>query len=212
MPSEPGSAIRSRRIWLGSGCTAARVILERLSGAWVALTRVRHADDMIAADLTDFRLRLAAMEDLPKLRDVCRRSSLSNEGDRASLLAHPDALEFSDRAVADGRVRVAVIDDRIVGFATVLVTGQIGELEDLFVDPDWMRRGIATELVRDALANAREQRVARIEVTANGHALAFYESVGFISDGISQTQFGPGHRMHVDVPPWTSAVPAVDRY
>lgn len=166
---------------------------------------------MLATDLTDFRLRRAAMEDVPALRDVFRRSSLSNEGDRASLLAHPDALELSDRAVADGRVRVAVLDDRIVGFATVLVTGQIGELEDLFVDPDWMRRGIATELVLDALANARERGVARIEVTANGHALAFYESVGFVWDGMSETQFGRGHRMHIDVPLSPSGVPAVDR-
>ena len=165
-------------------------------------TRPRpYADDMVAANLTDFHLRLAAMEDVPALREVFRRSSLSNEGDRVSLLADPDALEFSDRAVADGRVRVAVIANRIVGFATVLVTGQIGELDDLFVDPDWMRRGIATELVLDALANAREQRIARIEVTANGHALAFYESAGFVADGICQTQFGPGHRMHIDVPP-----------
>jgi N-acetylglutamate synthase-like GNAT family acetyltransferase len=60
-----------------------------------------------------------------------------------------------------------------------LVTGQIGELEDLFVDPDWMRRGIATKLVLDALANAREQGIARIDMTANGHALAFYKKVGF---------------------------------
>jgi GNAT superfamily N-acetyltransferase len=167
---------------------------------------------MVATDLTDFRLRRAGMEDLPALRDVFRRSSLSNEGDRASLLAHPDALEFSGRAVADGRVRVAVIDDRIAGFATVLVTGQIGELEDLFVDPDWVRRGIATALVLDALANAREREVARIEVTANGHALAFYESVGFVWDGMSQTQFGRGYRMHVDIPLSSSGVPAVDRF
>jgi len=160
---------------------------------------------MDATDRTDFHLRLAAMEDLPALRDVYRRSSLSNERDRPSLLGHPDALEYSDRAVADGRVRVAVIDDRIVGFATVLATGQIGELDDLFVDPDWMRRGIATELVLDALANAREDGVARIEVTANEHALAFYESVGFVSDGTRQTQFGRGRRMHLDVPPSPSA-------
>jgi N-acetylglutamate synthase-like GNAT family acetyltransferase len=156
---------------------------------------------MVTTRLIDLRLRLAEIEDLPAIRDVFRRSSLSNEGDRASLLAHPDALEFSDRAVVEGRVRVAVIDNRIIGFATVLVTRQIGELEDLFVDPDWMRRGIATALVLDALAGAREQEVMRIEVTANGHALAFYESIGFVSDGMSQTQFGPGHRMHIDVPP-----------
>ena len=154
---------------------------------------------MAAADLADFRLRLAAMEDLPALRDLFRRSSLSNEGDRASLLAHPEALEFSDRAVADGRARVALIDDRIVGFATVLVTGQIGEFEDLFVDPEWMRRGIATELVLDVVESARERGLSRIEVTANPHALGFYEKLEFVHDGIVRTPFGPGHRMHRSV-------------
>ena len=76
---------------------------------------------------------------------------------------------------------------------------------------DWVRRGIATALVLDALANAREREVARIEVTANGHALAFYESVGFVWDGMSQTQFGRGFRMHVDIPLSSSGAPAVDR-
>ena len=193
------------------GLASARVILVRLSGAYVALSRVRHAGDMVAADLTDFRLRLATSDDLPALKDLFRRSSLSNEGDRQKLLAHPGALEFSGCAVEQGRVRVAVIDDRIVGFATVLVTGQIGVLYDLFVDPDWMRRGIARALVLDALARAKEQEVTRIEVTANGHALAFYMSVGFISDGMGETEFGPGYRMHIDVPPSPDAAQAVDR-
>src|SRR5262249_3813323 len=40
--------------------------------------------NMDATDPTDFQLRLAAMEDLPALRDVYRRSSLSNERDRRS--------------------------------------------------------------------------------------------------------------------------------
>jgi ribosomal protein S18 acetylase RimI-like enzyme len=154
---------------------------------------------MVATSPIDLGLRFATSDDLPALKDLFRRSSLSNEGDRQNLLAHPDALEFSGGAVEQGRVRVAVIDERIVGFATVLVTGQIGELDDLFVDPDWMRRGIATALVLDALARAREQDVTRIEVTANGHALAFYMSVGFISDGVAETEFGPGYRMHIDV-------------
>ena len=156
---------------------------------------------MVATSPIDFRLRLATSDDLPALKDLFRRSSLSNEGDRQNLLAHADALEFPGCAVEQGRVRVAVIDDRIVGFATLLVTGQIGELDDLFVEPDWMRRGIATALVLDALARAREQEVTRIEVTANGHALAFYMSVGFVSDGMAETEFGSGYRMHIDVSP-----------
>jgi len=146
-------------------------------------------------------LRFAEIADLPALSDVFRRASLSNEGDRASLLAHPDALEFSARAVDEGRVRVAAIENRIVGFATMVVTDQSGELDDLFVDPDCRRRGIATALVLDALDRAADQELTRIEVTANAHALAFYESVGFVSDGMRQTRFGPGNRMHINVPP-----------
>ena len=83
----------------------------------------------------------------------------------------------------------------------MVVTDQSGELDDLFVDPDCRRRGIATALVLDALDRAADQQLTHIEVTANPHALAFYESVGFVSDGMRQTRFGPGNRMHINVPP-----------
>ena len=140
-------------------------------------------------------IRVAVPADLGALRDLFRRSSLSNAGDRASLLAHPEALEFSGLAVDEGRTRVAVVDGRIVGFATLLGDG---ELEDLFVDPGWMRRGIGRALVLDAVALARAHGLARIEVTANGEALGFYESVGFVLDGAVETAFGRGSRMHLD--------------
>lgn len=145
----------------------------------------------------NFLIRHAVPADLGALREVYRRSSLSNEGDRAALLEHPDVLEFSPRAVHEHHVRVAVIDDRVIGFATLLPARQVGELEDLFVDPDWMLHGIARKLVLDAVDNARAHGLTRIEVTANPHALGFYEKVGFVSDGIIQTRFGPGHRMHL---------------
>jgi hypothetical protein len=45
---------------------------------------------------------------------------------------------------------------------------------------------------------ARSTYVARIAVDANPHALAFYESVGFVVDGPTATEFGPGLRMHGD--------------
>lgn len=157
-----------------------------------------HSPDAGAAEAL---IRVAVAADVGALREVYRRSSLSNEGDRAALLAHPEALEFARGAVDAHRVRVAVVGSRIVGFATVVPDGEVGELEDLFVDPDWMRRGIARMLALDAVDNARAQGLSRIEVTANPHALGFYESVGFVYDGIEQTPFGPGHRMHLCVCP-----------
>jgi predicted GNAT family N-acyltransferase len=53
-------------------------------------------------------------------------------------------------------------------------------------------------LVRDAVATATHRGVRRLEVTANEHAMAFYEQVGFVHDGVTQTRFGPGLRMHLD--------------
>ncbi len=149
-------------------------------------------------------IRIASAEpgDIDVLRRLYRRSSLSNEGDRAKLLANADVLELSDRCVSEGRARVAVTTDgRIVGFATPLVVGDALELEDLFVDPDWMSRGIGRALVRDVVETARRRGFSQIEVIANPHTVAFYEKVGFVVDGEVETRLGPGHRMYLAISP-----------
>lgn len=149
--------------------------------------------------MTAFRIRDAGPGDIAALRDVFRRSSLSNDGDRANLLAHPEVLELADEPVTEGRVRAAVSDDTVVGFAIWAPTQGALELEDLFVDPDQMRRGIGRALVRDVVAIASSRGTSRIEVTANEHARAFYTNVGFVADDYVQTTFGPAIRMHLDL-------------
>ena len=57
------------------------------------------------------------------------------------------------------------------------------ELEDLFVDPEAMRQGVATRLVLDAVTRAASEGVPWIEVTANRHAAEFYASAGFVHVG-----------------------------
>ncbi len=150
--------------------------------------------------MSDIRIRLGLQADLPVVRDLYRRASLSNSGDREALLAHPEVLVLTDEGITEGRMRVATsTHGQIVGFATTLQVGSALELEDLFVDPDWMRRGVARRLVLDVVALARREAAQRIEVTANPHAMTFYGAVGFVSDGAADTQFGPGVRMHLDV-------------
>jgi GNAT superfamily N-acetyltransferase len=139
-------------------------------------------------------IRDATVDDLPALGDVYRRASLSNEADRDVLLAHPEALDYSDEWVRQGFTRVAVVDDRVVGFATVVPRDDRGELEDLFVAPEEMRRGIARALINDAVERARTAGIARLDVTANEHAAAFYVAVGFVTTGTAETEFGPAPR------------------
>src|SRR4051812_7881914 len=141
----------------------------------------------------------ATSADLAALRDIYRRSSLSNDGDKPNLLANPDALRFSGNAVEEQRTRVATTaGGRVVGFATTLVSGGVIELEDLFVDPDWMRRGIGNELVRDAVRAAQDHGFSCIEVVANPHALEFYEQAGFVHERVVETRFGSASRMHLE--------------
>ena len=83
-------------------------------------------------------------------------------------------------------------DGTVVGFATVLLVDGVYELEDLFTDPDWMHRGIATVFIEDTVARACYDGIPRIEVTGNRQRRGFYESAGFVADGETATKFGTG--------------------
>ena len=146
-------------------------------------------------------VRAARAEDLDTMQGVFRRASLSNIDDRAALLAHPEALTLSDDLLRRGWACVATLaDGTVVGFASTRPTDATTlELDDLFVEPAWMRHGVARALMHSVASQAEAQGVARVEVTANKHALAFYRAVGFVCDGPADTEFGPGLRMHLDV-------------
>jgi GNAT superfamily N-acetyltransferase len=128
-----------------------------------------------------FRIRDSDRTDMEYLQGVFRRASLSNENDRDLLREHPEWLVLSDQGVLEGRMRVAVDGDgAVTGFATYLIADGLAELEDLFVDPPRMRQGIAAALVLDISARLHELGFERLEVTANPHATAFYDHLGFV--------------------------------
>jgi GNAT superfamily N-acetyltransferase len=140
-------------------------------------------------------IRLGTSADLADAASVYRRASLSNTGDRGNLLAHPEYLILGPEGLAEGRTHVAEEDGSVVAFATWAETSGPVELEDLFVDPAYRRRGIAAALVSRIAEVLRGQGAERLEVTANPHALDFYRAVGFIDCGIAETDFGAAPRM-----------------
>lgn len=150
------------------------------------------------ADDTSVRWALPLEHD--ELVELQRRSSMVWEEYQDDLLAHPDAIEVPVEPDGSLHIRVAVRDGQLVGFATVVPSSPgVGELDGLFVEPDFMRRGIGRVLIDDAVQNARADGVERIEVTANPRALGFYTRLEFVAVGEVPTRFGPGIRMHLDV-------------
>ena len=144
-------------------------------------------------------VRAATTDDIPALQAVFRRAALANAGDHALLASHPEFLEWPGASVAEGRTRVAEVAGHVVGFATTLARGDVAELEDIFTDPDWMRRGVGRALVADLVATARARGVTRIEVDANPHALAFYRDAGFVEVGPAVLEHGVGIRMSLTI-------------
>ena len=140
-------------------------------------------------------IRLGGPADLPAASNIYRSASLSNVGDRDNLLAHPEHLILGPEGLAEGRTYVAEEEGSLVGFATWIEADGIFELEDLFVDPVWRRRGIAMALVKRIAEVLRARGVERLEVTANPHALGFYHAAGFIDCGVAGTVFAAAPRM-----------------
>jgi GNAT superfamily N-acetyltransferase len=143
-----------------------------------------------------YAIRDATLADHQDVEGVFRRASLSNENDRGPLTQHPEWLVLPDRGIREGRMRLATDEeDVVVAFATFLIKGGVAELEDLFVDPEHRRRGIAKHLVLDISGRVRELGFETLEVTANPHAMAFYEYMGFDACGLVVTEFYEAPRM-----------------
>ena len=142
-------------------------------------------------------IRCAEPAESAALRDLHRRSSFVWQDDRANLERHPEVFGVAPEAIAERRVRVAIGDGgEMVGFATTSDAGEgASELDDLFVDPAAMRRGIGRALVEDVAAIAWDAGFRRMTVVAHPRNFPFYESVAFLAGEVTATQFGPAVRM-----------------
>jgi ribosomal protein S18 acetylase RimI-like enzyme len=147
------------------------------------------------------RIRDARPAEAAALASLQRRSSDVWEEYRAQLTANPGLIEPPQQAIAEGRVRVAVdASGRRLGFSVVLTAeGDRVELDDLFVEPDSMGRGVGRLLVADVISRAAAVPATGVDVTANPNALGFYERVGFRVTGEVATLFGRGIRMRLDL-------------
>ena len=67
---------------------------------------------------------------------------------------------------------------RVVGWAAAIDGGDVCWLDDLWIDPEWMGRGIGRQLFQHAAERGRQGGAARMEWEAERHAIGFYEKMG----------------------------------
>jgi GNAT superfamily N-acetyltransferase len=141
-------------------------------------------------------IRLGDPNERGVLENLQFRASTESPVYRQAILQHPDSISLASELLREGSVRVAQAEETPIGFSVLLAPVRgVCELDGLFVDPPWWRRGIGTALIFDAVRIARAHAALSIEVTANPLALRFYEKIGFSLLDQTQTRFGPAQRM-----------------
>jgi GNAT superfamily N-acetyltransferase len=139
------------------------------------------------------RIRPAVAAERQALRDLHRRASFIWEEDRVWLAAHAKVFGVAEGAIEAERARVAEdASGAVVGFAAV-APGSRGtwSLEDLFVEPARMRRGVGGALLEDAADLARVGGAVALSVIARERLRPFYERHGFVVVGAAETAFRP---------------------
>jgi GNAT superfamily N-acetyltransferase len=142
----------------------------------------------------DVSIRLARPEERKLLEDLQRRASLALGEYKEQLEAHPDAFDLPLAQIERGEVLVAEVDGETAGFAVVLIEDDHAELDGLFVQPQYWRRGIGAALIEAAVHEARRKGLS-LMVVANPSGREFYERCGFTLEGEAETRFGPALRM-----------------
>jgi GNAT superfamily N-acetyltransferase len=133
--------------------------LSTLGELWIAITRHHAPLDPL------FRLRRGAE---PEVRELLR-----------AILRDPDARAFLCEA---GGVAVGMACVRVDRAPPILDEVERAEITDLFVRPDWRRRGCGSALARTALDWAASRGIQRVEVrvaAANAEGEAFWRALGF---------------------------------
>ncbi len=120
-------------------------------------------------------VRAVEPADHERLRDLKFESKAHWGYDRAFVRDWADGLTFASR---QERWTAEVAGELVAWAGLVPPVEGVAVLDDLWVDPPWMGRGIGGRLFRLAADRARELGARRLEWGAERNALGFYEKMG----------------------------------
>lgn len=94
-------------------------------------------------------IRLARPNERLDLEELQHRASRALPHYREQLEANPEAIDLPLNHIEQGSVIVAEGVSAVAGFAVVVIGPESAELEGLFVEPDFWRRGVGSLLVEE---------------------------------------------------------------
>ena len=86
--------------------------------------------------------------------------------------------DFSAAGLRAKEFFVAEADGRAVAWSALIPRGEIVWLDDMWVEPEWIGKGVGSRLFRHAVERATELGASTMEWEAEPNAVGFYERVG----------------------------------
>ena len=124
-----------------------------------------------------------------------RIAQLREEGATEELDLVPALRDYYHRHMADGTFVswLALDGERIVGTSGMSFvekppyfscpTGRIGLLSSMYTDPGYRRQGIAKELLKRVVEEARAYDCGSVQITASDMGVLLYADFGFVKNG-----------------------------
>jgi GNAT superfamily N-acetyltransferase len=142
-------------------------------------------------------IRRATSDELELLKELTVRSRRHWDYDAERFRAWADRLDFAVEDWGDVETYLAELEGRPVAWAAVRRPASgVAVLEELWVVPEAMGRGVGAQLFRTASARARELGASALEWAAEPGAVGFYEKLGG-GRVREETSHSFGHRLPV---------------
>ena len=134
--------------------------------------------DPVESEVLAVDVRRARIEEGERLREIAR-SSKGYWGYDAELVNRwADGLDFSESALDKKEFYAIEVAGRVAGWAALIPKGAVCWLDDLWIEPTWIGKGMGTVLFRAVVKRARELQASRLEWEAERHSIGFYEKMG----------------------------------
>ena len=123
-----------------------------------------------------------------------RINQLREEGATDEMDLSPALMDYYQRHLANGTFVswLAMDGDKIIGTSGMSFvekppyfgcpTGRIGLLSSMYTNPDYRRQGIARELLRRVVEEARAYGCGTVQITASDMGVLLYSDFGFVKN------------------------------
>ena len=123
-----------------------------------------------------------------------RINQLREEGATDEMDLYPALMDYYQRHLTNGTFVswLALDGDKIIGTSGMSFvekppyfgcpTGRIGLLSSMYTNPDYRRQGIARELLRRVVEEARAYGCGTVQITASDMGVLLYSDFGFVKN------------------------------